>query len=228
MVRASQASNDWLLWQLVDSAFPTGGFAHSGGMEAAWQAGEIARDEDRFLQFITTSLRQTVAGSFPYVRDSHADPERFERIDCHCDAFLSNRVANRASRAQGSGFLATATKAFPATALRSLRTEARRGDWPCHLPVVHGVVTARMNISREQALRSFLFVTLRALLSSAIRLSIIGPLRCQAIQYEVAPLAERLLQDAPDVSMTEAVQIVPEIDLLQASHDRLYSRLFHS
>jgi urease accessory protein len=32
---------DWLLWQLADSAFPTGGFAHSGGLEAAWQHGEI-------------------------------------------------------------------------------------------------------------------------------------------------------------------------------------------
>ena len=30
---------DWLIWQVADSTFPAGGFAHSGGLEAAWQAG---------------------------------------------------------------------------------------------------------------------------------------------------------------------------------------------
>jgi hypothetical protein len=28
-------------WQIVDSAFPTGAFAHSFGLEAAWQQGEM-------------------------------------------------------------------------------------------------------------------------------------------------------------------------------------------
>ena len=33
----------WMVLQLADSAFPTGGFAHSAGLEAAAQAGEIVR-----------------------------------------------------------------------------------------------------------------------------------------------------------------------------------------
>ena len=33
--------SDWLTWQIVDSAFPTGVFAHSWGLEAAWQQGEV-------------------------------------------------------------------------------------------------------------------------------------------------------------------------------------------
>src|SRR6059058_5206245 len=33
--------SDWLTWQIVDSAFPTGMFAHSGGLESAWQHGEV-------------------------------------------------------------------------------------------------------------------------------------------------------------------------------------------
>lgn len=27
--------SDWIAWQLCDSAFPAGAFAHSGGLEAA-------------------------------------------------------------------------------------------------------------------------------------------------------------------------------------------------
>ena len=31
-----------MVWQLADSAFPSGAFAHSGGLEAAWRAGHVS------------------------------------------------------------------------------------------------------------------------------------------------------------------------------------------
>ncbi|HZH77778.1 MAG TPA: urease accessory protein UreF, partial [Archangium sp.] len=42
----------WRVLQLADSAFPTGGFAHSGGLEAAVQQGEVRGREglERFVR----------------------------------------------------------------------------------------------------------------------------------------------------------------------------------
>ena len=40
-MRVRSVPLDWLAWQVVDSAFPTGVFAHSWGLEAAWQQGEV-------------------------------------------------------------------------------------------------------------------------------------------------------------------------------------------
>src|SRR5450432_522762 len=57
----SGARHDWLLWQLADSAFPTGGFAHSGGLEAAWQHGEIRGAED-LASFLEAYMCQVAAG----------------------------------------------------------------------------------------------------------------------------------------------------------------------
>src|ERR1700749_4212083 len=92
--------NDWLLWQLSDSAFPTGGFAHSSGLESAWQHGEV-RDRGALVSFIKASPHQVSHSILPFVTAAHAGPENFGAIDRLCDAFTSNHVANRASRAQG-------------------------------------------------------------------------------------------------------------------------------
>lgn len=38
---------DWAVWQLIDPLLPTGGFAHSQGLEAAAQGGLVAGADDR-------------------------------------------------------------------------------------------------------------------------------------------------------------------------------------
>src|SRR5439155_820072 len=65
----------WRLWQLADSAFPTGGFAHSAGLEAALQLGEIP-DSPAFERFLRDALWQAGQGALPWVSGAHDDPER--------------------------------------------------------------------------------------------------------------------------------------------------------
>jgi urease accessory protein len=76
LIPTAQA-NDWLLWQLADSAFPTGGFAHSGGLEAAWQHGEI-RGADDLSSFLETYMCQTATSMIPFVNAGHSDPDQLE------------------------------------------------------------------------------------------------------------------------------------------------------
>ena len=51
----------WLIWQLADSAFPCGGFAHSGGLEAALAWGEVD-DDPALLDFARNALQQVAGG----------------------------------------------------------------------------------------------------------------------------------------------------------------------
>src|SRR5688500_8997828 len=108
---STPASHDWLLWQLVDSAFPTGGFAHSGGVEAAWQHGMI-RDGDDLLELAQAALQQAACGVVPVLLATLRQPADFAEYDSFYDASLTNHVANRASRAQGRALLATASATF--------------------------------------------------------------------------------------------------------------------
>ena len=97
-------SDDWLLWQLADSAFPTGGFAHSSGLEAAWQHGEL-RGAPELKNFIEASLDQLGHGSLPFMHAAFDEPDNFPEFDRVNESFLTNHVANRASRLQGQALL---------------------------------------------------------------------------------------------------------------------------
>ncbi len=220
-------AEEWVVWQLVDSAFPTGGFAHSGGLETAWQWGELD-DPHKIDAFVTSSLWQTGKGALPFVMAVHRDPADFAYVDRRCEAFISNHVANRASRGQGQALLASAEMTFCSETLAGLRHAVKIQRWPCHLAPVFGAVTRAVNASSDQSAKLFLFLALRGLISSAVRLGAVGGLEGQALQHRLMPCAQRIVDRCVGLPLQDAAQVAPHIDVLQGSHDRLYSRLFQS
>jgi urease accessory protein len=211
--------NDWLIWQLADSAFPTGGFAHSGGLEAAWQHGAV-RDAAALEAYIDASLRQAARGPAVFVAAAWRGPARWAEVDAACDLFLNNHVVNRASRAQGRALIASAARAFATDGLVDLNRSARRGRTSAHLAPAWGAVCRAMDVDAARTTSLFLFAAARSLVSSAVRLGIVGPIEGQQIQTRLASREWRIAE--------EPMQTAPILDLLQGTQDRLYSRLFQS
>jgi urease accessory protein len=226
-VNASPAACEWLVWQLADSAFPMGAFAHSGGLEAARQQGEVG-SRDLLTEFIRASLAQTARGALPFVARAHDCPGDQPELDAACEAFLSNHVANRASRLQGQALLASAERSFSHPGIAGLRRSGIENGLPCHFAPVFGVVLRWLGVSRDVSIRLFLFLALRGGVSSAVRLGMIGPLEGQAVQFQLAPFAEDLSQRFANVEPAGIVQTAPVLDILQGAQDRLYSRLFQT
>ncbi len=224
-VRAS--SSDWLIWQLADSAFPTGGFAHSGGLEAARQHGEV-RGGETLEEYLRVSLNQLTHAAMPFVHATFSGAHSFKETDQRCDAFFSNHVANRASRAQGQAFLASAERIFGGEDLKSWREQLLTSDAPAHFAPVFGVVTRLLSIEASMAARLFVFTQLRGSISAAVRLNIIGPGEGQAIQRRLTDAAESAARRFGLVALEDVAQTAPLFDLWQGTQDRLYSRLFQS
>lgn len=214
-------SPDFLLWQLADSAFPTGGFAHSNGLEAAWQHAAV-RNRDELGSFVEASLRQVGWNALPLVRAAHAEPGRLDEWDACCEAFTSNHVANRASRGQGRALWAAVEKVFP-------RAGAARPAPPFgHLAPVFGAAFHRLNVDLAQTLRVFVFQHLRGVMAAAVRLNIVGPMEAQAIQFRLGPMAESVCAGSANRTVEDLAQTSPLLEIWQASQDRLYARLFQS
>jgi urease accessory protein len=217
--------SDWLILQLADATFPAGGFAHSGGLEAAMQAGAFERPGalERWLQ---DALWQAGHTTLPFVAAAHDTPERLVELDLAHDAALRNRVLNRASRSQGRAYLDACVRSFGGARLRALR-EGASGS-PRHLAPMLGASLAALDVPRDATLRLHLHGVARGLVSAAVRLALVGPSEGQHLQARAAPLLNAVLARCAHLDVTAQTQIAPLHDLLAGGHELLYSRLFAS
>ena len=217
--------SDWLTWQVIDSAFPTGAFAHSSGLESAWQHGEIRTSGD-LRQFVSGALQQAAFAVLPLVNAAYRRPDDFEWLDGRADAFLLNHVANRASRVQGRALLATTGRVWPSPALTDFSRRASATS--AHVAPVTGVAFRAIGLPLATVQRVVLFGTGRLVLAAAVRLGICGSYEAQRLQAASAPDLDDLLARAADLDVDDLAQTTPITDILQGRHDRLYSRLFQS
>jgi urease accessory protein len=228
------------LWQLADSAFPTGGFAHSAGLEAAWQHGEV-RNRNELTSFVQAGLHQLGRAALPFVNAAHAEPDRVQEFDNLCEAFTTNHVANRASRAQGKAFLSAVQRIFfvgqasrpsPSSSCHSTNSQMETGRMPVlrfnHFAPVFGSAMAQLEVPRETSSQLFFFNHLRGVMAAAVRLNIVGPMEAQTLQRQLTPVAEEVLDRCQSLAVDDIAQTSPLLDLWQGAQDRLYSRLFQS
>ncbi len=212
-----------LMLQLADAAFPTGGFAHSGGLEAAVALGEV-KGEAGLRAFLEALLWQTGLGVLPFVGGAHDEPSRFDALDRACDAMLTNHVQNRASRAQGRAMLSVTSEVFE----QEETMRARDAATFAHLAPAFGLVTRVVGLERHDALVVFAHSTLRGALSAGVRLGVTGPHAAQRVQHELARTLTEIVAAGAGIDALDAAQPSPLIDIWQGQHDQLYARLFQS
>lgn len=217
----------WLLLQLADSALPTGGFAHSSGLEAAAQAGHVKTSND-LRRFVVEALWQAGQGALPLTTAAFDRPDRLAELAAQSDAMLVSHVANRASRAQGRGLLDATGRAFPKAEIAAVRARVAQGDLAPHAAPLLGAIGAWLGLSRDESQRLSLHLALRSLLSAAVRLGLVGPFESQAIQREMHGTLDDVLAACGGLGGEAVAQTSPIAEVFAMTHDRLYTRLFQS
>ena len=218
---------NYLLWQLIDSGFPSGGFAHSGGLEASVQHGRV-EDPAGVYRFARQSLAQNGRSALPLVTAAHRRRADLPELDLLCDVFLLSPVANRASRAQGRALLTGAFRSFPRPAVTAIDEIVRRERLAGHHAPLYGAILSAMEVSLADTQRAFLFSAVRGVVSAAVRLGLAGGYDAQEIQAAVASGIDETILQCGDIAPHDIAQTAPLIDLYQSTHDQLYSKLFQS
>ena len=219
--------SSWKVFQIVDSAFPSGGFAHSGGLEAGFRLGEV-RSRDELDAFVDSAVWQAGRGALPFAGGAFDSPERLAELDAACDAMMLGHVANRASRAQGRALVATCARVFEVPAIVAIDEACRARALRVHLAPAFGASMRALEIARRDALGMVLHVGLRGVLSAAVRLNLVGPNEAQRMTFERAALLETVLAACERLAPEEAAQAAPVLEWIGAAHDRLDTKMFVS
>lgn len=196
----------------ADGRFPSGGHAHSGGVEAAVEDGRIT-DVATLSAFLAGRLATAgrVAASLAAAACSGTwDPDR---LDAEASARIASPALRAASRQQGAALLRAAGKG------------ATSGRCPAHLPVAMGLVAGAGGLSAVEAARWAAYDSLAGPASAAIRLLGLDPIATWGV---VAGMAAEVDRVAGEAQGGLAACSAPLLDIAAERHASEGGRLFAS
>ncbi|PYI10803.1 urease accessory protein UreF [Aspergillus sclerotiicarbonarius CBS 121057] len=242
---------------LSDSALPLGSFAYSSGLESYLAHNKpLPRSVTpiaSFHRFLRLSIASLASTSLPYVLAGYRRPVDLESLDNDLDASTPCIVAQRASLAQGRALLGVWERAFRGTyasspfsagptaakavkmieafsdALKSSMDTDELGP-KGHFAPLWGVVCLAMGMDTRQTAYVFMLNHAKAVLSAAVRASVMGPYQAQNIlaSKNLQAMITQRIDREWDTPIEDAGQIVPPLDLWVGRHELLYSRIFNS
>ncbi|KAI8803677.1 hypothetical protein BJ742DRAFT_742692 [Cladochytrium replicatum] len=201
---------DWKIWMIADSALPTGGFVSSNGLEAASQANHV----HDLPEYIRNAMHNAALSQLPFVEAAYLSLDisdstsadtivrRLVRIDRAFDSTLSNHVAKRTSKAQGTALLLVLQRSFPlhqwedgnvgpssqkeittiwSEAVSKFKKMCRANLSPGHISIAFGILCRCLGVTAEKALPMFMFLQARSMISAAVRMNLVGPYQAQVI-----------------------------------------------
>lgn len=240
---------------LSDSALPLGSFAFSSGLESflAHHKAQHTNSAARlaaFDAFLEQSIQNMASTALPFALTAWHQPEQLEDLDNDFDASTPCTVARRASVAQGRAMIGIWERALlpsiphsPASspALRSLQAfSANLKAAPSrsmqdlgintHFAPLFGAVCAALGLSVHETAYLFLLNHAKAVLSAAVRASVMGPYQSQAVlaSGKLQACINNTIEREKDRAVEDAVVTVLTMDLWMGRHELLYSRIFNS
>lgn len=206
----------WLdFLHLVDSAFPTGSYAHSFGLESL--------GPERLEEHLATRLRETL-GRLELVFVVHAYSRPLAVLDVQLEAMLLPREARQASAAIGTAMLRGACDV-----LAEPRLEAFLADGPFrHQAVVFGALADALGVPPAAAAETYAFGSLRGQVSAAQRLGWLGQRDAQRLLHALKPAVRRAGECARALDPEQAGAFAPAWDIAEMAHETASARMFAS
>ena len=221
------------LLHFTDTAFPTGGYAHSFGLERYCQAG-IVRDAAGVEGFLLAQLEgaagpcdaTAAVAALRAIREGDADACR--RLDETLEAMKPARELREGSRQMGRQTLRVAAALTGDPRLAAHLEGVNEGRAPGHHAVAFGMAAGVLGWGAEETATAFLYSTTALLVGAALRLLAIGQTEGQRLLWGLHPVIARVAREAAARDPAEIWSFAPGLDIQGMLHERLETRLFRS
>jgi urease accessory protein len=210
--------------QLGDSAFPSGAFTQSYGLETlvAERAVSTAVDVEAVL---STHLRHRLAkADLPALLAAHRaaaedNVDLVLRIDAALTAIKMTREERQASHRMGARLMTEAMRLAPHPILESS---------PQNAALAFALAGLAMGLSARDSAFTYAYSFASSLVSASMRLLRIGHGEAQAVLRRSHPAIEQAVDDADKVPWDALCPYAPRLEMAAARHERLTARLFAS
>jgi urease accessory protein len=223
----------WLaeLLQVTDSAFPTGGYAHSQGFEEVVRLG-LVHDPDSMSRYLERHLwPMLIHFEMPAVRLAQeaartGDLPELLALDARVDASRTARELRDASRAMGRRRLHAFCDGPGSPLLNDFAREVEEGRTPSHHAVVYGLGLAFHPV--RAVLASWAFQSLSAVCVSAPKLFRIGQDAARRVLTASLSGAEKGIEQSLDIAGEDLGWFDALVEIASMQHEIAYERLFIS
>lgn len=229
--------------QLADSAFPSGRYTLSHGLEAFVQAGLVTADTSP-AQLLALLADQIGSGVAPadgvalvcaHRAAADAGPADLAAVgeaDDRLTAVKLPRETRQSSLRVGRQLLNTAAAAFGSATVAEYGAAVRAGRHPGNAAVVVGLLTATLGVPVHHALAAELYAFAAGWLAAAVRLSVTDHRIAQWVLHHLAPDLAAAAAAASHTARSQGVagihSCTPLVDLMAMRHERTELRLFAS
>ncbi|MFY4722717.1 urease accessory protein UreF [Streptomyces sp. LaBMicrA B280] len=218
--------------QLTDSAFPSGYYTLSHGLEGFQQAHAVT---PRTLPALLHDLLRHSVGpadatalALTHRAVGADDWDHVVAVERRLYAAKLGREARQATVRTGRQLLDLAGEVYGTRPIERYRSLYREGAVRGCQPVVVGVVHAAGELTTRQAVTCELFAFAAGFVGAALRLRLTDHRRAQVVLHGAAPVIEETVEAALNRELADLGGCVPVADVMAGRHERAEARLFAS
>ncbi len=218
--------------QLTDSAFPSGFYTLSHGLEGFAQAGAV--DAGSLPLLLADLLRHSVgpgdatALALAHRATTAGDPARVAEIDEYLHATKLSREARLAATRTGRQLLDLAQEVFDRPEITDYHRTVTERAAPGTQAVVAGVIYAATAVPVRHAVAADLFAFCASFAGAALRLRLTDHRRAQTLLRGAAPVIEETVELAVRRELADVGATAFAVDVRSGQHERAQARLFAS
>ena len=228
---------EWLggLIQTTDTLFPSGGYAHSYGLEEMVALNKVQSREDLedfLIQQILPSLEKL---ELPYVRYSleaveKNDLDELVKINEEISAWKLTREIRDAGKSQGAQLLRMILEIYECPVSEKFNQLLQEGRDQCQQITATALLRNAQKAPLISSMIAWIYQAVSNFCSASIKLLRLGELACQKIIHRCIDRerVQNLLSKSLDVQRGSAGFFNPLLDIASARHELAFSRLFIS
>jgi len=225
-----------LLLHSTDSAYPIGGFAHSGGLEGLTGRGQVTT-----LEHLGEFLHHEIVDTLKFVElpllyqawmaATAEDEHSLVQLDRLSEAVRFGAEPRLASRRLGIQRWSLFNK------LHAASMEPPEFEWISalgvvlphkHLCIIAGIEAATMGVPAAAAMTALAHQTVMMVAQAALKLVRVGQTGVQTLVAELALRSPELVHQAMQLDLAEIGTCLPRYDIGTAWHETAHARMFLS